>query len=251
MVPGEADLARDGIPRAFDGPADVPTYRFVRGEESKPDKSTVIAPGVPALLAFKELAIRPVALPPVAWQPERQPWVLDAHIALAKCEAGAAEAALAKANEKLAEAKRLEPSPDNTYAVESAKDAIAVAAAEVKVATLSLELARADAASVERRAEAMRASWSNAANAGDAADAAAQVEREAAAVSARRRLAAIELRLLRAPADKRGDLEKEVTTSRELLDKAEKAALEPSRAICADCRGRAVDGDAFSRLGKR
>ena len=31
VVPGEADLARDGIPRVFDGLLDAPTYRFIRG----------------------------------------------------------------------------------------------------------------------------------------------------------------------------------------------------------------------------
>ena len=79
MVPGETDLARDGIPRVFDGLLDVPTYRFVRGQESQPDKSKVIAPGVPEMLAFKELAIQPVSLPKEAWQPERRPWVLETY----------------------------------------------------------------------------------------------------------------------------------------------------------------------------
>jgi hypothetical protein len=32
--------------RAFDGPPDVPTYLFVRGEESKPDRTRAIEPGV-------------------------------------------------------------------------------------------------------------------------------------------------------------------------------------------------------------
>ena len=35
-VPGEIDLERDGMPRVFDCHLDVPTYRFVRGDEKHP-----------------------------------------------------------------------------------------------------------------------------------------------------------------------------------------------------------------------
>ena len=217
MVPGESDLARDGIPRVFDGWLDAPTYRFVRGEESKPDKSKVIAPGVPALLAFQEPVIQPISLPPEAWQPERWPWVLDAHIAAAKTKLAPAEAALAKAHEKLAAAEKKEPDSATSQAV-----------AEEKVATLALEVERAGLASVERRAAALRASWANAGDAGDAATAAAKAEREATAASARHKVADAELQLLRAAADKRGALEQEVKKAGEALEKAEKALAESS-----------------------
>ena len=219
MVPGETDLARDGIPRAFDGWLDAPTYRFVRGEESKPDKSKVIEPGVPALLAFKEPVIQPISLPPEAWQPERLPWVLDSHIAAAKAKLAPAEALLTKANEKLAEVKIKEPDSANSQAV---------AGAEVKVATMALEVARAGLASVERRAAALRASWANAGDAGDAATAAAKAEREATAATAHHKVADTELQLLRAAADKRGELEQEVKKAGEALGKTEKALAESS-----------------------
>ena len=49
MVPGEADLTRDGIPRAFDGLLDVPTYRFIRGQENRPDKSSPVGPAIPTV----------------------------------------------------------------------------------------------------------------------------------------------------------------------------------------------------------
>jgi hypothetical protein len=52
VTAGGADLEKDGIPRAFDADAGAVTYRFVRGEESQPDKSAVISPGVPALFDF-------------------------------------------------------------------------------------------------------------------------------------------------------------------------------------------------------
>ena len=219
MVPGETDLARDGIPRAFDGWLDAPTYRFVRGEESKPDKSKVIEPGVPALLAFKEPVIQPISLPLEAWQPERLPWVLVAHIAFAKAKLAPAEALLTKANEKLAEVKIKEPDSANSQAV---------AGAEVKVATLALEVERAGLISVERRAAALRASWANAGDADTAATVAAKAECEATAATARHKVADAELRLIRATADKRGALEKEVKEAGEALEKAEKALAESS-----------------------
>jgi len=108
ILPGEPDTVRDGIPRAFDGLLDTPTYRFVRGNEKNPDKSQVMTPGVPAVLAFRDLQIQPVALPAVAWQPQRRPWVLEAHLAAAAKKTEAAQAALTKArNQHLAAQKTL------------------------------------------------------------------------------------------------------------------------------------------------
>lgn len=109
MVPGETDLSRDGIPRAFDAVLDAPTYRFVRGDETKPDKSAAIAPGVPEVLAFKKLEIKPVSLPVEAWQPERRPWVLDAHLSAARKKVQSAAAAIPTAKAKLAAAEKRHP----------------------------------------------------------------------------------------------------------------------------------------------
>ena len=99
VVPGEIDLDRDGIARVYDGALEAPTYLFHRGDESKPDKSKVIAPGVPALLQFGALEVAPVDLPPAAWQPERQPWVMAAHVAAAQRRVESASAALRVAEE--------------------------------------------------------------------------------------------------------------------------------------------------------
>ncbi|HEX5271218.1 MAG TPA: DUF1549 domain-containing protein, partial [Gemmataceae bacterium] len=75
MVSGEADLEKDGVPRAFDCNPDAPTYRFVRGDERQPVKDRPLSPGVPRLLAFADLDIRPVALPAEASDPGRRPFV--------------------------------------------------------------------------------------------------------------------------------------------------------------------------------
>jgi Protein of unknown function (DUF1553)/Protein of unknown function (DUF1549)/Planctomycete cytochrome C len=105
VVPGESDLDRDAIPRAFDSSVDIPTYRYIRGDEKNPDKSKVIAPGVPAVLAFAKPDVKPVALPDEAWQPERRPWVLDAYLTTGRYRLEVADSEFQKAGAKLAAAK--------------------------------------------------------------------------------------------------------------------------------------------------
>lgn len=216
VVPNEVDLNRDGIPRVFDGRLDTPTYRFIRGNENQPDKSAVLPPGIPKLLAFRELTINPVALPPESWQPERRPWVQEAHVAAAKKNMAAAEATLVTSKQKLTTATANVPDIE----------------AEVRVAELELAVATAELRSVECRIEAMRAAW---AKADDTTNNAALVEtektkvaeavtaeRQVALAKARRSVANAELRLLRAAADKKEPIEKELKAAREALDKAEK-----------------------------
>lgn len=101
VVAGESDLEKDGIPRVFDGHLDRPTYLFIRGEDTKPDTSRAFEPGVPEVLAFRDLEIRPVSLPKTAVEPERRPWVIEAHLATARSAVESAEAAMAKAVEKV------------------------------------------------------------------------------------------------------------------------------------------------------
>lgn len=222
VLPGQADLAQDGLPRVFDGLLDAPTYRFVRGQENNPDKSSVIAPGVPSLLAFRDLAIQPVVLPEEAWAPERRPWVLAAHQALARSQIEPLETAYQKA--------RMDR--DAVQQSDHATNAVAVADAELKVSELALALATAESASVDRRAEAMRASWAHQDLRGgaedppivqaevDASRAALQAGREVASAKARHGVAVAELQLLRAAVDKKEAGEKELKEAREALDKA-------------------------------
>ncbi len=101
-VPREPDLAKNGIPRAFDALLDKPTYRYIRGEEKNPDTSTVMNPGVPELLSFKELQVVPVSLPAEAFQPERRAWVMETLLntaeELLQAAGSAWDVAVAKAN---------------------------------------------------------------------------------------------------------------------------------------------------------
>lgn len=261
IVPGEADLAKDGIPRIFDGQLDTPTYRFVRGQESQPDKSAVITPGVPALLAFKELLIQPVSLPIEAYQPERRPWVIEAYLAPARKKLDAAEAPIPKLKQALAAALRQEAdlltpnagqvsslpvrgaSETNPIAIssaltrEEARLAVEEARSALNAAEAAWAFAKADFASLKRRAEAMRASWARAEGKQEDAElaaierektaAAVKAEREALAAKARLTVAEAERRLQQAGSDKRESIEKEIKQARETLEKAIKTSEAP------------------------
>jgi len=108
VLPGEADLTKDGIPRIFDGLLNAPTYRFIRGQETQPDKSAVIAPGVPGLLAFREFKVQPVSLPVEAYQPERRAWVMETYLAPARKKLQAAQEPIPRLKQTLAGALRQE-----------------------------------------------------------------------------------------------------------------------------------------------
>ena len=240
MVPGEADLNRDGIPRPFDGLLEVPTYRFIRGQESRPDKSSPVSAGVPALITFEPLKIRPVDLPPEAWQPERRAWVADAHRDAALRKIADAEAKVGPARKKLEMAEQARPAPHPPEPIRVDADKAAIdARLELRTCELTLAAARAQLQSVERRTEAMRAEWDRPAAAtgtgAESADggrqvarAAARAEREHASAVARVALAEAELRAHRAESGKKEVVNKEVASMREALAKAEKAAEEPS-----------------------
>jgi hypothetical protein len=218
VVPHEPDLSRDGIPRAFDGHLDAPTYRFIRGQESQPDKSVVLSPDVPRFLARGKLEIMPVTLPVDAWQPERRTWVSEAHLEAAKKKVAAAEAALTKAST---------PSAGGSAALQAATG-------DRQLAQLELEVAVAEKRSVECRVAALRASWATVDDPQQAARqadeqgkltvAAVQAERQAELTKARRNLASIEVRLAQAMADKREPIEKQRTAATEQLDTATKKA---------------------------
>jgi hypothetical protein len=197
--PGEPDLARDGLPRAYDRDLDRPTFRFIRGNEAAPDTNKVILPGVPALLARTSPSIQRVVLPARAHQPERNPWVLEAHVAAAR--------------ERDRKASQL-------LASETPPDPLRRAVAERRA-----DVARADLESVLARAEAMRASWHDRDPGTTSSD--AEVARMAA-VKAERRLAAARAQLSVAEAGQKV-AEAEATkkdAARKELDSARKKAEE-------------------------
>jgi len=231
VVPGEPDLNRDGLPRAFDGQPDVATYRFVRGQENQPDKSTVMLPGIPELFGFRELLIRPVSLPVEAWQPERRPWVFEAHRTAAGRRIESTRKTVSEAQIKLAAAVR---TPGDGVAAAGAEAALALA-------EQGAALARAESETLECRIAAMRASWQVLDRAGESSELravavgqerhlarqAVRAERELAVARARLTLATLQGRLRTAADDKRTAVQSEHNKAREALDKAIGEAAAP------------------------
>jgi len=219
VLPGQPDLNRDAIPRAYDGAIEEPTYVLVRGDEKNPDKSTVIEPGVPASIAAGEFAVETIALPLDAWQPERRDWVLEAHLTDAQQALDKANRNRSAATVKIAGAKK-----------DSSESNDAAAQQELKVANAAANVAAAKLASIQRRAEAMRELWrsddakGSTKEARSSEEAAIQAERDLAVKVAQHSVAVAELELLRAAEDKKAAAEKKRKTSADSLAKANAAA---------------------------
>ena len=180
MVPGEADLTRDGIPRAFDGLLDVPTYRFIRGQENRPDKSSPVRPAIPTALAFEPIKIHSVELPAEAWQPERRQWVADAYRLAARRQIAGFEAKIGRARNQFDLAEHSQTGPEPCEPItggdrQATTIAVIEARLELQVAELGLAAARAELQSVERRVEAMRAAWNRSSCGKDAGPASADL----------------------------------------------------------------------------
>jgi hypothetical protein len=245
VVPGEGDLKRDGIPRAFDGPPDVPTYLFVRGEESKPDRSRAIEPGVPDLLAFRVPEIVPVSLPREAHEPHRRPWVIEAHLASTDRGLTKAAADQAAAIEALAAraAGDAEDDAADEKAGEKAKavDQAAPARDGFRKAEEGVRIARAERAATVLAAAAMRAARAVEEQPDDdarreqartTARAAVRAQRELAALRSALRVDAAERKAAAAATDAaRTWAEKAVAAARKQAERDAALVLEPSEAF--------------------
>jgi hypothetical protein len=97
-VPGEPDTEKGGLVRAFDADVTTPTYRFVRGNESMPEKEKPLTPAVPAFLGAK-LAIQPVSLPMESRYPDGREFVHKDLVRQAEQKIQKAEDDLLKATE--------------------------------------------------------------------------------------------------------------------------------------------------------
>lgn len=209
VVPGEPDLGRDGLPRVFDREPETPTYRFVRGQETQPDKTVAIPPGVPSVVGLGPLEIRPVELPVEAWQPERRPWVFSAYRDAALGKVRRAEEVLARARQAAA------PEPRDAAGGREVREA------EVARAGAGLRLAEAELESVRARAAAMESEWSGASDREAKRQAAVRSVRVREVARAGLAVAELELRLLQAAADKKDAVAKELGAARENRKKLE------------------------------
>jgi hypothetical protein len=202
MVPGELDLEKDGIPRAFDCNPEARTFLHLRGDDRRPDEGRIIEPAFPAFLTPVAAKFEPVALSAEASQPGLRPFVVEAHL-------NAADGRIAKAR--------------------SALEATNGGPAEIERAEKALATAEADRASIKARAAAERARHQQPTP--DQLPAliaeAARLEKVAAAAKADEEASRAEFELLGADPKKKDAVAKKVETAKASLDAARKAAATP------------------------
>jgi hypothetical protein len=216
-VPGQTDFTKDGIPRAFDCNLDAPTYRFVRGDERQPLKDRPLSPGLPPLLAFGELDIKPVPLPTEAQAPGLRPFVLEDHLKQAQTKIDVARTALAKAKADLATAEKTSP------------QMLDRARAAVVLAERALAAAEAQPLALRARALADRVRHQQALSPDTQTltQLAALAERQAALTGSEENLARAEWELLGADAAKKAAAETKRNAARDAVAAAKKALEAP------------------------
>ena len=103
-LPGQTDLDKNGLPRAFDLHVDRPTYVHLKGDEKNPDTNRIMQAAVPVALAFHQLQPKLLKLPGAAHNPALNDYVLEDHVQQARQELATAKTQLAKAKEAFAKA---------------------------------------------------------------------------------------------------------------------------------------------------
>ncbi len=93
-VPGELDILKNGLPRAYDITLSAKTYLFDRGDERFPVKDKPIPPGIPAALGG-DFVVEEIPLPKTAAEPWRRDFVKKAMLAQRDAELKEAKKALA------------------------------------------------------------------------------------------------------------------------------------------------------------
>jgi hypothetical protein len=247
LTPGETDIERDGIPRAFDARPDVPTYLYRRGQSSDPDKAAAVPPGVPRMLNFREFKVEPVSLPTEAYRPGLKPFVVESHLKRAEQRVGdgrkAVETAkLALADSVLAANPAAAPAPSAPAVTTQPTDGplpLDQAILAVRVAERALAAAEAQLASVKARAEADRVRCQEPVppNSAELVAAAVRAERLAAVAQAEEDVARARLDVLRAVPEKKAETDQKLATA------------EAAREAAAKQVGEAAAGDYAPLVG--
>ncbi len=222
-VPGETNLDKNGLSRVFDAYPEAPTYLYVRGNAAHPDKSRVVPPGVPAVLAFEEPKITPVSLPPEAFNPALQQFVLDDHLRIAEKEIQTVRAAVEKAKKQLAATEQdADSGGPGELTIDVARAALLVAeksrtTAELRAATLR----------TARAADLARAKETASKSSSGLVAAAALAARQYELAKAEETVARAEQKLAKADSKTKENVEKELKTARASVAKASKALEQP------------------------
>ncbi|HWE38383.1 MAG TPA: DUF1549 and DUF1553 domain-containing protein [Isosphaeraceae bacterium] len=225
-LPGQVDLAKGGLPRAFDANPGVKTFLFVRGDDRNPAKEP-LPPGVPESLGVTLGAIEPVALPRDAYDPDHRAFVAADDLA-------ASRAAIVRARQARAIAARLaanlllglvlEPSRLPTARVATRRDALVLASLDLAIAEGRHEALAAtiEAEAIEDAGRKGNDSWD------EAARRASGAQRNLARLEARRSLFEARRARRSVPAAGRAEAAKKVAAAAKALAGAEAAAERPA-----------------------
>jgi len=151
-VPGQSDVAKDGLVRVYDANAAAQTLLFVRGDEKNPLKDKPLDPKVPAVFNAGELSVQPVELPASSFYPGLQNFVATESLNSAESEMkaasdahGAAGTALESAQSQLLAFQKSADISEATLAtaVQQAEVSLQLAGLKLAVAAASVEFARA------------------------------------------------------------------------------------------------------------
>ncbi len=244
-VPGEADLLKSGLARVYDSDAGAPTYRFLRGNETNPDKDHPLTPAVPEVFRA-DLKIAPVKLPLAAYYPDSRPAVQIDLVLQAKADIEKANAGLAAARVELAKTNELFPKPGATEVIQGnrvleraagedqAFEALLKAQGKVALAEQTLLAARASLDSLQARVAADNARFSDppSPEAASLAEAALKTERHAQRLKAEEDLLSAQQKLhegLKSANVDEKNAEKKVAEARAQLEAAT-AALKAAEA---------------------
>jgi hypothetical protein len=231
-LPGEVNLERDGLPRAFDAHPEAATWLHKRGNEKDPDRSRAIEPGVPAVLASDEFKPAAIELPPEAVDPAVQAYVLADQLRAAEQEIEQKRDALSKARDALAAAEKAEAeqpgSGSPSMSVAQARAAAAVTEQALAVAEMRPDMLRT--AHATQVAQCRGVSGDELAKQVAAAALASRRYERARAVE---QLALAEQKLTAADDKTKPEIEKQVAAARDALARAEAAINEPGEKYTA------------------
>jgi hypothetical protein len=105
-VPGQPDVAKDGLVHVYDANAATPTFLFTRGDEKQPDKDHPLTVALPGIFARGELNIAPVSLPPSVYYPGSRATAHDEMLAQARGDVEKSLAAIKESGAKVVAAKQ-------------------------------------------------------------------------------------------------------------------------------------------------
>ena len=170
-VPGQADITKDGLVRAYDANADAKTFLFRRGDDKQPVTEHPLVAGLPGVFRAQEFRPQPVTLNPNAFYPGSREHEQLESLQQAQSQFEATLKARSEADAKLQSAKKaladLLAAKAKGEAVKpedeaSLQSSVTTAEQALQLAEMSVATAMANEVSVQARVQADRAAYTSA-----------------------------------------------------------------------------------------